>query len=520
MKVRFAKPTYSVSKISAIISISGFIMGMDISSLAVFLGKKHFEEKFKMPGSLEQGLLVGASPLGGLIGCLLYAILVGKLGRVTSFRVGCMLWVKGSMINVLAFNLWMVILARGIKGITAGLFSILIAAYIGEVIPKQKKGQTMALIPLSFSLSILLVYYLCIGLNSLKSQLSFRLTWAIEAIPAVGLFVFTLWLPESPEWLTLHGDYLMAEEIQNNLAKEYNRQNRGNPVKLLNKLDLAMAYQESSEKFRFKDFLRENYWKQTLMGATLQLLVQFSGINILMYYIIFICDMIGLEGTVRIVSASIPYMINSALSLLPITFMDHVRRKDITLAGGFPLGIIMVAIGTLMGINGHKVEPINGNKSLVWVVDRNTGPLVMGLCFLFVAVFSVTLSCGPWIYTNELLPTKARAKGLPICMSIGWLANFSLTLLGPTMLASLKWRTFVLLGAITLAISIAILVFFPDTKDLSQIEIDSLYLKLDIKDKGYLDTGKEQSDDSNDLESNITPQNVTPIIIIDQRRDH
>lgn len=485
-------PTYSVIKISGIVALCGFIMGMDVSSLAIFLGKPHFNEYFNHPTPLEQGLVTSASPLGGLIGCPLYGMLVGKHGRVALFRAGSVLWIMGSVIGVCVIQLWMVILSRWVKGLAAGLFSILLAAYIGEIMPKNRKGKTMAFVQLAYSLSILIVYYMCIGLNFLESHMAFRLAWGFEMIPAIFLLILSIWLPESPEWLTLHGQYSKAEEIQNNLARVYNKRCKTHKVQLLNKLELACVYGDRSDGFSYKDLLRKECWRQTLMGSTLQLLVQFSGINILMYYIIFICDMIGLEGRVRFFSASIPYIINVSLSLLPIVFLDYVRRKDITLAGAFPLSVIMLSIGVIMAVNGHRVEPINGNKSLVWSVDRGAGPVVLGLCFLFVAIFALTLSSGPWIYTNEILPTRAKPKGLAVCMSVGWLSNFILTLIGPIMMAYLKWGTFILLGGVTLGLGIIILIFFPDTKDLTKEEIDCLYVNSNADSKNDLSARKNK----------------------------
>ncbi|QLL31812.1 hypothetical protein HG536_0B06800 [Torulaspora globosa] len=470
-------PTYSVTKITCIVAICGFIMGMDVTSSSVFLGKDHFIEYFNHPSPIYQGLLTAASPLGGLCGCILFNCLAGKLGRVDLFRAGLALWVKGSFIGLFSLNLWLVILSRWVKGLTVGMFSILIAAYVAEVIPKHKKGRTMALVQLAFSLAMLTIYYLCVLLDSLGSPLSFRVVWGLEMTPAVTVLALTMWLPESPEWLTLHGDYMRAEEIQNRLAAHHNKSSDGTKVSLYSKLELACIYGSKADGFGYLDLFRKNCWRQTLMGSTLQLLIQFSGINIVMYYIIFLCDMIGLQGTVRLVSASMPYLINVPLNILPIIISDHVKRKDLTLAGAFPLSIIMLILGTTMACNGKRVPPINGNKSLIWAIDESVGSLVLGLSFLFVAVFTITLSSGPWIYTNELLPTKAKHRGLAVCMLVGWTANFSLTLLGPVMLATISWGTFILLGTATFTISMAILLFFPDTKDLTPEEIDHLYDK-------------------------------------------
>lgn len=466
------EPTYSVLKITGIMALCGFIMGMDTPSLSMFLGKDHFIQYFDYPSPIRQGLATGASPMGGLCGCLLYNGLAKHFGRVTLFRTGSALWIQGSLFGLMSFRLWLVVLSRWVKGLAVGMFSILVAAYISEVIPGHRKGRTMALVQLGFSVAMLSVYYMCIGLNFLGSPLSFRVAWGLEMVPALATLVLTMWLPESPEWLTLQGNYAKAEIIQNELAKHFNERSKTRKIALQNKLELACIYGAESNHFGYIDLLGRNCWRQTVMGSTLQLLVQFSGINILMYYIIFICDMIGLQGTVRFLAASMPYIINVPFGLLPVLVMDHVRRKDLTLAGAFPLSIIMLALGVIMARNGRRVEPINGNETLVWSVNHEAGPFILGLSFLFVAIFTVTLSSTPWIYTNEILPARAKHRGLAVCMLIGWAANFILTLLGPVMLASITWGTFILLGATTFIIALAILLFFPDTKELTAQDLD------------------------------------------------
>lgn len=497
-------PTYSVAKITCIVAICGFIMGMDVTSSSIFLGKEHFVQYFNYPSPIEQGLLTGASPLGGLFGCILFNCLAGRFGRVDLFRFGSALWIKGSVVGVFGFNLWLVILSRWIKGLAVGMFSILIAAYVGEVIPKHKKGKTMALVQLAFSMAMLTIYYLCISLDFLGSPTAFRVAWGLEIIPAVMTLVLFMWLPESPEWLTVQGDYMRAVEIQNRLIKQNRKSTEETDPNLYSKLELAYTYGNKPDGFGYLDLFRHNCWRQILMGSTLQLLIQFSGINIVMYYIIFICDMIGLQGTVRLVSASMPYIINVPLNILPIIIADHVKRKTLTLAGAFPLSIIMITLGTTIGCNGRRVEPINGNKSLIWAINEGVGPLVLGLSFLFVAVFTITLSSGPWLYTNEILPTKAKHRGLAVCMLVGWAANFGLTMLGPVMLATITWGTFILLGMTTLVISMVILLFFPDTKDLTPEQIDHLYAQ-DFKDADSMCKEVTESE-SNDSQTASRPE--------------
>ncbi|EDO18848.1 hypothetical protein Kpol_1023p17 [Vanderwaltozyma polyspora DSM 70294] len=477
------EPTYQLTSINLIISIATFTTGMDITSLIVFLDKPQFLNYFGVPNALEQGLLVGSNPMGALLGCILYAILVARMGRVTMFRFGTLLWIVGSIIGITSVALWMVVLSRLIKGLTVGMFSILVVAYASEVFPKRGKGKAMAFTHLTHTASIVVIYYASVWSTVLKSHYSFKLVWGVEIIPSLIFLIFSIWLPESPQWLTVHGNYSKAEAVQNKIAETYKPNNKSLVIPKLNKIDLATLYGDGINNFRYIDLFRRNCWRQTLMGFSLQMLVQVSGVNFLMFYIIYICDMLGLEGKAKTFSASVPYFINMILSSLPITYLDKVGRRDITAAGSFPLCLIMIAIGIFMAIDGHEVEPEVQNLGVNWVVNAHGGPIILGLCFLFISIFALTLSCGPWIYTNELLPTRAKPKGFALCMLTGWTVNFILTLLGPLMILHLKWATFVLFGAMTFVISVFVVALFPETKDLDNDVIDNLYGNYNQKEK-------------------------------------
>ncbi|CCD25951.2 uncharacterized protein NDAI_0G01750 [Naumovozyma dairenensis CBS 421] len=497
--------------VSFIMSIAGFILGMEITSLAVFLTSEYFNQYFNNPSPFQQGILMASSTFGGLFGCIIYTLIVAKCGRVTLFHLGSILWFIGSIVGIFVYNIWMIAASRFIKGITIGIFSILIPAYISELYPAKKKGRVMGYTQLACTLSTLIIHYLCVGLNELGNDVSFRAAWGFEILPVLLFFGLTFWLPETPQWLTLHGDYTKAQIIQNNVATSYNsRHNEVNHIDLLHKIDLAGIYGDGSNDLKYMDLFKKPYWKQTLFGTILQLLVQFSGINILLFYITYICEMIGLKGEEKFVCASIPYFINTGLSLFPIMYMDHVKRKISTLFGAFPLSLIMIAIGVIMAVFGHSVKPIDGNKSIVWFIEGKPGLWILGLCLLFVVIFALTLSCMPTIFTSEIFELKSRPKGMAFCISAGWLLNCILTLLAPLMMEYLKWGTFILLGGVTFVVSIIISIYGKETYNLSEKQISSLF----DKNKRGSFTGS-----SDDNKSTSTNENTTMSISIKSKEN-
>lgn len=468
--------TFRLTVIGWILVVAGLIISMDSTSLGVFLSSTEFNAYFGASNPAEQGVLMGSNPMGGFCGCLLYGFLVSRCSRISTYRIGSLIWIIGSLIGVFATKVWMVGLSRLIKGSTVGLFQVLIASYVAEIFPKHLQGRMMALVQLSSTIAMLSVHYLCvIMVSTVKSHFSFRSVWAIEMLPAISLLALSVLLPESPQWLTLHGRYSQAEVIQNGIAHEYNKYSKDQPLPILHKWDLVSLYGENNSKAKYWRLFDKNSWRQTCMGGTLQLLVQCTGINVLLYYMVYICEMAGLEGQNKNIAASIPYFINVVLTLLPILYLDHVSRKYATVSGAIPVSLIMTAVGIVMALTGKSVPPINGNKSLTWVVNNTGGTWILSLCFAFVSVFALTLSCVPWMYTNEILPTRSKAKGLPFCMAVGWVMNFTLTLLGPIMLGYLKWGTFLILGGSTLFLGFIILLFFPDTSKLSAQQINDMF---------------------------------------------
>ncbi|CAI4060704.1 hypothetical protein N7582_001688 [Saccharomyces uvarum] len=475
-KIKIAK-TYEVAKITAILTLIGFIMGLEVPSLATFLTNKTFNEYFKYPTPLQQGLLMGSTPLGGIAGCLVYCMMNDKYSRIYQFQTGIIIW---NVVTVLNFGIWNILgllICRVIKGMILGNFSILVASYANEIIPRDKRGSTMSYIQLCVTIGILVMHYLCIALSLWKSHFAFRVAWCIGLVPGLMFWAASYALPESYHWLVLHGQMSKAQEIQHNLAKKFNESQPRDAVPEMSKIELAGDFWIGVNDLNFCKKLPRGSLKPLVLGMTLQLLIQFSGINIILGYITYICEIVGLEGNVKLFTSSIPYFINMVLSLLPITFIDYTSRKLITVLGGFPISGLLVTIGALFVKYGQDTKPIEGNKSLVWSIGENpfVGGWILTLCFLIVGIFAMSLSSIPWIYTNEMLPSRVKVKGFAICITFGWLGNFVLTFLCPVMIETLKGTTFIIFGGFTFIISLIVLFLFPETKGMSMEDVDKFF---------------------------------------------
>ncbi|KAH3685981.1 hypothetical protein WICPIJ_003048 [Wickerhamomyces pijperi] len=497
--------TYDTNKILWILALGGALLGFETSSMAVFVSSEQFIKYFDNPSSLQQGIIAGSNPAGAFFGCWIAGVASDMLGRVFTIQLGSILWIIGSAISVLVTDLWMVIAGRAVKGLSVGIFSAILSVYISEVFPDRKKGLATSVMQWCLTWGIMLMFYLsslCVGI---EGDMSFRVAWGAETIPGLLLFIGTFFLPESPKWLASQGKWQEASKImeQINLASSKGKKGKtdsknkaspqpGSPKvpgedELLNSGGSLKRMEGVLEKFgnsgqscTYGDLFKKDLRYHLLAGVITQSVTQLSGIGVLMYYLIFICEMVGMDANTKVLAASVQYVINVLFTIFPIIWLGKMRRKDVLVFGATSIGLCISAIGGIMGVYGHSVPPINGNESVVWEITGTPGTICLALCFLFVAIFASTLSCVSWLYTNEIFPSRAKAKGSAICMSVSWTLNFTLTFLAPLSLQFIKWGTFCIFGGFCLTGALIMGLWFPETYGLKDIEIETIFERVPL----------------------------------------
>lgn len=369
------------------------------------------------------------------------------------------------------------------KGIAVGMFSAILPVYVSEVFPPTKKGLATSILQWSLTWGILIMFYVSYVCNFMESDTSFRIAWGFEIIPGLSLIISSIFIPESPKWLSSKSQWEKARKVMDGLKlREEARNEPPEGDQDLDNIEKVLDnYENRFKKCTYRDLFRRRLFKHLLIGVTTQVFTQLSGISVLMYYLIYICEMIGLTGDIKMMSASIQYLVNVIFTIFPILWLDNMRRKDVFVFGAGSLGLCITTIGCVMGVYGHSVPPIGGNESVVWEVSGTPGSLCLALCFLFVAIFASTLSCASWLYTNEIFPVHAKAKGSAICMSVSWIINFILTFLAPASLKHIKWGTFLVFGAFCLTGAFIIGFCFPETYKLSEEQIEDLYKFNDVE---------------------------------------
>lgn len=136
-----------------------------------------------------------------MAGCLGLWPISDTFGRKKAIMLGCCIWIVGSIIISASQNIGMLIVGRVINGFCVGICSAQVPVYISELALPSIRGRLVGAQQWAITWGIMIMFYISYGCSFIKGTASFRIPWGLQMLPAIGLFIGCLFLPESPRWL-------------------------------------------------------------------------------------------------------------------------------------------------------------------------------------------------------------------------------------------------------------------------------------------------------------------------------
>lgn len=118
----------------------------------------------------------------------------------------------------------------------------------------------------------------------------------------------------------------------------------------------------------------------------------------------------------ELLTASIQYIINVAMTLPAILFLDKIGRRPALLVGSFLMATFLFTTGALQASYGNP-NPDQSDRDISWVVPKEHSSVSKGIVacsYLFVASFATTWGPVSWTYPSEIFPSKVRAKAVSL----------------------------------------------------------------------------------------------------------
>ncbi|PVH16406.1 uncharacterized protein CXQ87_004697 [Candidozyma duobushaemuli] len=463
--------------IACISCISGLMFGFDISSMSAFLGQDAYLRFFDSPGSDMQGFITASMSLGSFFGAMTTSFISEPFGRRASLMVCSLFWMIGAAIQSSSQNRPQLIIGRFISGAGIGFGSSVAPVYGSELSPRKVRGFIGGMFQTSVTLGILVMFYICFGCSHIDGVASFRIAWAIQIVPGLILFFGLFFIPESPRWLAKQGYWDEAETIVAQINAKGNREDPDVMIEISEIKD-QLIVEENVKGFTFVHLFSKKYLPRTIVAVFAQIWQQLTGMNVMMYYIVYVFEMAGISGNANLVSSSIQYVLNFGCTVVALFLMDKIGRRPLLLGGAAMMAAWQFAVAGLLG--SYSVPyPDSGKESVTIKIPDDEKPAANGViasCYLFVCSFAVSWGVVVWVYCSEMWgDSVSRQRGAALATAANWIFNFAIAMFTPPSFANINWRTYIIYASFCVAMFVHVLFFFPETKGKRLEEIDQIW---------------------------------------------
>jgi SP family galactose:H+ symporter-like MFS transporter len=280
---------------------------------------------------------------------------------------------------------------------------------------------------------------------------SWRWMLGIITLPALLLFVGVFFLPRSPRWLASRGRDAEARKVLE-MLRDTTEQAKAE----LDEIRESLKIKQSGWAL-FKD--NKNFRRAVYLGVLLQVMQQFTGMNVIMYYAPKIFDLAGFASTAQQMWGTVIVgLVNVLATFIAIGLVDRWGRKPTLKLGFLVMAIGMGTLGTMMNIG----------------MDT---PAAQYFAILMLLMFIVgfAMSAGPliWVLCSEIQPLKGRDFGITCSTTVNWIANMIVGATFLTMLNTLgSAHTFWIYAGLNLVFIFITIALIPETKNISLEHIE------------------------------------------------
>jgi len=447
-------------------TLGGFLFGYDT---AVISGTITFVSAQFAMDSLLEGWFVGSALLGCVIGVSFAGILADRFGRKKVLLLSALLFGLSAIGCTVPTTLTELIVYRLIGGLGVGMASMLSPLYISEISPPETRGRMVSLYQFAITVGILCAYFanaqlLSISQATIYAGMGFwkwilvdevwRVMFGAEVIPTLLFFGFLFFVPESPRWLMATDRQSRAQEI---LLRFVDRETA---QKEMEDIRQVLAQEQGTWTQLFQPGIR----LALLIGISLGLLSQFTGINAIIYYgpRIFESAGFGVEGSLG--GQVLIGAVNVLFTLIAIWKIDQLGRRALLIAGCTGMMASHIAIG------------------LLFYTGHSDGILLMVFVLCFTASFSFSYGPVVWTLLSEIFPTSIRGRAMSIATLSIWLGTYLVGQLVPWLFENITTQgTFWLFAIMCVPAILIVWKLVPETKGRTLEEIERYWLESETK---------------------------------------
>ncbi|KAH0524368.1 hypothetical protein TsFJ059_006892 [Trichoderma semiorbis] len=399
----------------------GLAFGYDTGSMSGILAMPQFLNYFKNPSNFRQGGITASILAGAFAGSLLTgAFLADRLGRKRTILLGSAIFTIGCAISAAANNIEALVAGRVINGLGNGCLTMM---------------------------------------------------------ATVALHVTMWFMPESPRWLVQKD---RQEEALQVLAQVHAGGDINDPYVQAELAEIVakLSFEKNHPPPSYFDLLLGSQRRRMWIGIGVQFWQSMTGINVIMYYAVFLFQQAGLGATSSSLLANgLQGVVLNVFTYPNMYYMDKWGRRWPMVIGGVGMGISMMIIGVLMKAYGDPVFDSLTQKTNFDFTNAAASRTIIAFVYIYVAWFAITWACVAWVYPPEIFSMSMRGRATSMTTATNWFINFWFALYIPTAMAKISWKLYMIFMALCYLMSVVVYLFYPESAGKTLEEMDFLFSK-------------------------------------------
>ena len=400
--------------------------------------------------STAQGWVTGSLAFAAAIGALGCGRISDRFGRRTTIIGLSTIFFIGALTCVFAPNVAVLITGRTLLGLAVGGASAVVPVFLAELAPYEIRGSLSGrneLMVVGGQLAAFIVNAL-IGNVWGEHDGVWRWMFAICTLPAIGLFVGMLRVPESPRWLLRVGNREQALEVMKRIRSAERAEAE---IADIERTLQAEATTQNDAAGKESVGVRGWFVRILLVGILVGAGQQLTGINSIMYYGIKVLKEAGFDEGSALIANIAPGAIAVVGSIFSLRMMERVNRRTMVIAGYSLTAFfhLLIGVASMLLPEGSPARPY----------------IILALVVGFVGSMQTCLNVSTWVLMSELFPLRVRAVGMGLSAFCGWMMNGLLSLVFPVILGALG-LTGSFFGFMVVNVLIAVLMWrnLPETR--------------------------------------------------------
>ena len=370
---------------------------------------------FAIP-SWQKSLIVSILSAGTFFGALMAGDIADFTGRRTTIIIGCFVFIVGVILQTASSMLGLLVAGRLVAGFGIGFVSAIIILYMSEISPKKVRGAIVSGYQFCITIGLLLASCVDYGTQNYTNSGSYRIPIALQMLWAIILGTGLFFLPESPRYFVKRGKIDRAAEVLGRL--------RGQPrdsefvqtelaeIVANHEYELQVVPQGSYFSswincFKGGLFDQRSNLRRTILGTSLQMMQQWTGINFIFYFGTTFFEQLGTIQNPFLISL-ITTLVNVCSTPISFYTIERFGRRTLLIWGALGMLICEFIVAIAGTVDGSNPATVRAEIAFICI---------------YIFFFASTWGPGAWVVIGEIYPLPIRSRGVALSTASNWLWN-------------------------------------------------------------------------------------------------